>query len=109
MTPYERRLFNLERLALVARIRGLESQFDQCTAVILRIRGRLSSVNKSIDLGFAQRRRLQVRAELAEARAREQTLARQLERPRDPFADIREREETGMASFAALEKMFSGR
>jgi hypothetical protein len=99
---------NLEHLGLVGRVHDLEGRLHNANLAVSRIKGRLRSLDQSIDLGFAQRRRLQVMAELAEARARERTLARELAPARDPYADIREREAAGLASFAALEKMVSG-
>ena len=106
-TPYERRVINLQHLDLVGRVYDLENQLFNANAAIESAKGRPRLLDQHLGLVDALRHRQRVMAALAEARAREQTLARQLERPRDQFADVREREVVALASFEMMERMAS--
>jgi hypothetical protein len=101
MSPYQRRLIELECQGWRLRALDLERSLANCDAAIARIRGRLSSLSRTIDLQLAERRRREVLAQLAEAQARARALALQLQGPRSYDDDLREREARGLAGLAA--------
>jgi hypothetical protein len=102
MTPYERRRLELEYQDWRLRVYSLERSLDAANEAFTRIKGRLNSVNRAIDLGFAHRRQLEIMSELANARARAATFQRALAGPQDQFADHREREEVGLALLSRM-------